>query len=603
MKSQYLVGLLASSVSLSSVYADNAMVAAEIELPTMRVNDTRALAKPEEWSYGQVPSFDVISSAPNRVTQQLISSFYLFEQALDIVWPGLRDSTQSPLTIVLAGKGEFEDFKPKQTDDTKHLGGTASLLLAKGDRRYIVVNLSVSDLFIAGAPRDGSNDSVDEYLGEERVGGRLGGVTVDYEAQLRREYVRMLLEKLNPRFPVWVEEGLAQLLRGMDVDHQRIRFAKVEGLQLTRNSPGAQTAESEALGSMGNGSAHDGAVMRGGQGSMDSGFHSAFVERGLMSFPEMFAVERDSPEVQNSIGGLWGKQCYAFVHLCLYGEGQRYQKPFLTFLNRLRSEPVSEELFKECFGMDYRKMATTMRAYITDTASKSYTFTPAKKSGRKNLFDQTPIEFRLAKQSELAQVKGALYEISGRTDDARAELFLAYRRGEREPALLAEIGLLELSLGETERARKFLEESVKAGIVQPAAYLALANLRWTDLAKEFGGETKIPADRIEPVTSLLRTAANQPNPPVVIFERLVKIFEQVNQRISPADEKLLVQACVWYPHNLRLAFSTARLCAQGTRLSDAHALAEHGLRYAPDEATKQGFASLKASLPAAPRGE
>lgn len=64
----------------------------------------------------------------------------------------------------------------------------------------------------------------------------------------------------------------------------------------------------------------------------------------------------DSPEAINPLGNnVWAKQSYAFVHMCLYGRGKRYQKPFATFLTRLGKEPVSEELFKECFKMDYKK--------------------------------------------------------------------------------------------------------------------------------------------------------------------------------------------------------------------------------------------------------
>ena len=43
----------------------------------------------------------------------------------------------------------------------------------------------------------------------------------------------------------------------------------------------------------------------------------------------------------------WGKQAYAFVHMCLYGRGLKYQKPFLQFITRLDREPLSEALFKE----------------------------------------------------------------------------------------------------------------------------------------------------------------------------------------------------------------------------------------------------------------
>ena len=204
----------------------------------------------------------------------------------------------------------------------------------------------------AGTPEDPSNPD--------------RGVEVDYAVQLHREYVHFLLSRMNPRPQPWLEEGLAQLMASMTFDTKEIVFAQLP-------DPNEGTAEEALAALAGNGVKVNGPAQ-------DKAFNAALAQGHLMSLGQMFAVTRDSPEAVNTIAGRWAKQCWLFVHLCLYGEHQRYLRPFAEFVSRSQREPITEDLFKQCFKMSYNDMLFEFRSYAQDTAYKSIKFKP--KQGR-----------------------------------------------------------------------------------------------------------------------------------------------------------------------------------------------------------------------------
>jgi hypothetical protein len=62
-------------------------------------------------------------------------------------------------------------------------------------------------------------------------------------------------------------------------------------------------------------------------------------------------------------------------------------------------------------------------------------------------------------------------------DLAGKTLLRAYRSGSRDPRLLAVLGLYECDIGNYAQSATLLESATKAGVVRPAAYLALSRLR------------------------------------------------------------------------------------------------------------------------------
>ena len=235
-------------------------------------------------------------------------------------------------------------------------------------------------------------------------------ISVDQEQQLHREYIHFLLSRLNPRPAPWLEEGLSQLLSTITYSATQIEFARLP--QANRVTPlEAMGAASTRLGKLGGGV--DSSLPAPDTGaSTDKAFNESLATAALMPMDQMFAVTRDSPVALNAIGSLWSKQCLLFVHMCLYGEGQRYQKSFLQFLARSAREPITEDLFKQCFDMSYDQMLTVFRGYAQDTDYKSTTF----KNG--HLPEVPDLGLRDATEPEIGRIKGEALRMAGHPEAA-----------------------------------------------------------------------------------------------------------------------------------------------------------------------------------------
>ncbi|MDB6166140.1 MAG: hypothetical protein JWQ83_1280, partial [Lacunisphaera sp.] len=287
---------------------------------------------------------------------------------------------------------------------------------------------------------------------------------------------------------------------------------------------------------------------------------------------------------------------YEFVHMCLYGRGKQFQKPFLTYLARAKGAPLSEALFQECFGRSLKKMQDELQAYAGFT---DYRWSQI--VARKGHALATPPEalLREATPAEIGRIKGQGLLLAGHRDAARVALITPYVRGEYDPELLAALGLFEIAAGKPERARKFLESAVAGHTAQPGAYLALARLRHAEQRRAFSG----PLDdrQRETVLAPLRTATALP-PLVGVYELMVEVWLQSAARPAAADLDLLDKGVRDFPHQLRLVYHAAQLCADSGFPKRAASLADWGHRLALETADKERFAQLQANLPAVPPG-
>ena len=74
-----------------------------------------------------------------------------------------------------------------------------------------------------------------------------------------------------------------------------------------------------------------------------------------------------------------------------------------------------------------------------------------------------------------------------------------------------------------------------------------------------------------------------------------------NSGIGLAAAKLFVaEGAQLFPTRLKLVYQAAVVAGDAGELQAAHALADHGIKYGPDEKVKKRFEDLKATLPPAP---
>ena len=579
--------LVAAIASVGFAFGASVLSGAEkpadpvIELPKFVVTDSRELPEPESWRYAAIPGVEILSNASDRTTQRLIRDFEMFRDALNVVWR-MPDQTNTPILLILCGRGgKFDAFVPAKAEGGPEVT-RASVFLKGKERTAIVVDVEATVLNVLSVDADDPATGVNSTQ-----------FAVEHNKQLYREYVRYMMSKSVPRLPVWFEEGMAQIVMAMKFDKKFIEFGKLED----PNTVSAQAAMVASSNAAATAEDPDAAVLPGAPAE-DRDFNAALAQRALLPWDQFFAVTYDSPEAMNPLGNnRWAKQAYAFVHMGLYGEGGIWQKPFTQFLMRATREPVTEALMKDCFKMTYKQLGLQMRGYIqvTNYTSKEYRIKGA------GMPEPSPLALRDATQSEVGRIKGQAFLLGGKKAAARAELIAPYTRGERDPQLLAALGLLEKSDDREDRARKFLTAAVAADTADADAYLELARFKFDDAVKSAGApDIPFPADQRAEITRLLLKARSLPPQNPAVYELLADTW--VHSPTPPQRDDLvpLVQGVQLFPARLRMVYETATLCADAKIYDAAHSLAEHGVKSAPDAATKAKFEQFRATLPPLP---
>ena len=404
-----------------------------VQLPVFEVSDTRILPPPEDWLYATLPGFEVLSSLSAGETRRSLQDFALLQSAINVIMPGIQPSPSGPPSLlILCGRGnDFSRFvPPAQEVDTYR---TNSLFITLPDRTAIVINRRQIDLEIDGdalaALDPGATalppiaDADDAPLEEElSIGATL---EVDPARAFYQEYFRYLIRRQTGTDQQrWFEEGMARMLAAVDFSKRRISFAQIGD---------------------------------GFGGIKGTDFGALLSRRALIPLDDMFGNQSAKPDQ------VWSAQCYAFVHLCLYGRGQRYQSAFLRFVTRSAREPLTEELFNACFGQDFKAMTSELRGYIEFTDHKSIQFN-AKKG--ESLPEPPVVEVRSATDAGSGRLVGETLAAAARISEAGLTLVAPYSRGERDPRLLAALGLYASANHDTERAKKYLSEAVKLGVVR-----------------------------------------------------------------------------------------------------------------------------------------
>jgi len=552
-----------------------------VELPKFVVTDTRELPPPEAWRYATLPGFEVLSNAADQATQRLLRDFDLFRQALGHVWPQ-PNRTLHPTSLIICGKrSKFESFVPeaRYAPETQ----LASVFLKRGQQTAIVINLEATTLNVLDV----------DSLVDVPIGTDSGQIGIDHNKQLYREYVRYLLSRSEPRLPPWLEEGLAQIFMRMEFSQRWIVFAKLEDPNTISAEAAVVAAVNELLGEE-----PDSLMARPGAPAVDRDFNAALQRKALVPLETFFAVAHDSPEARSVLGNnRWAKQAYAFVHMCLYGLNGRYQKPFAVFLQRLSREPPSEELFKQVFKKTYPQMLDELRGYIDFTVYQHKEF----RSRQDVIVAPPPLALRAATESEVGRIKGEAMVLAGNAKGARIELVAPYARGERDPYLLAALGLYEKNHGDPARAQKLLEAAFAGQVRRPDACLELARFRLADAsAKPEAPNGRLSAAQTSAVLAPVTFAHGTPPFLPALYDVAGDAWARSAAPPTAADAKLMIEGARLFPSKMRLVFQAGVMARDTGDLRSAHTLADLGIRWSPPGAGKQSFEALKASLPPEP---
>jgi hypothetical protein len=505
-----------------------------IELPKFEVKDSRLLPPPESWHYAEVPGFEILSNISERETKRFTRDFLLLQEVIQVIMPALTTGRSDvPTTLILCGRANgFDAFVPVNRDDDRF--STNALFFENPEHTAIVIDFALAELDLDASTR----------------------VEADPYHSFYREYFRYLIRRrLGSHPPPWLEEGLVQLFAAVDFDKKWIDF-----------------------GMIGNGF---------GDAKIDD-FNERLHKRWLMPLDQMFANDGTQRNA------FWAAECYGFVHMCLYATGKPYQKQFIEFVSRLDQEPLTEELFQQCFHRTYKQMLVELRGYILFTG---YTYVQIKTKRGHELAEPPAIPVRDASPAETGRIKGEALRLGGHTDEAHLALIAPYIRGDTEPRLLAALGLDEVAAGHDERANKFLSEAARLKVVRARAYLELARLRYKTALAAVGDGGRLTPQQVADVFAVLKVARSQP--PQLADEYSLAAEVWTHAAAKPTRDQFLgvAQGVREFPFDARLLMQVIQLAANNGYEEDAQVLAERGVRaFAGKPVERDQFALLAASF-------
>ncbi len=539
-----------------------------VHLPKFEVVDTRLLPVPESWKYASIPGYEILTATSDRNTRLFVREFSRLQQVLTALWPSIRHEVpEVPVSIILCDRGDkFEDFIPPE--HREQANAVNGLFYQRKESATIIVDFAVGELFTGAFsssdfgikdPVAGSSTEPAEFGDPQAqpTEARAGVERADPFRAFRLSYLRFLIDNgSNGRLPEWFKVGLLEILANIDYTRKTIEVGRVGDVS----------------------------------GAKSTDFNLALAERGLLPMPELFGPR--PTEVRQ--GYTWTKQNYAFVHYCLYGEKRSHAAALVNYLERIEKTAPTEAIFKECFGMDYGEMELALRSYVRHT---DHSYSEYKSQGGAVYQDPPKLELRDASDGEVGRIKGEALRLSGQAEVARRFIIAPYIRGERQPDLLAALGLAEHEAGEQVRARKFFEAAAKAGTRRARVYVLLAEMRANEaLAKS--GRKLLGREALDQVLPLLVKARSLPPLLPELYEVAADIWQSSDVRPSREEFNFVLQGALLFPARLPLVYRAALIAARTGYGHEARLLVEHGERYSTDPRGRQLFTRLRTDYPA-----
>jgi hypothetical protein len=249
----------------------------------------------------------------------------------------------------------------------------------------------------------------------------------------------------------------------------------------------------------------------------------------------------------------WLSTAALFVRWGLYSHPERREN-FWRFAHRACSEPVTETLFRECFGQSYHEVRAELSWYIKPALTE-YAIAPVQ------LSPMPAINLDQAKHSEIGRVLGEWLRIEAEALEAKfPEQAREYREqaveklqriydrsGVRDPRLLATMGLLALQSGQPQDAISHLAGAVAGKVSGPKVYLELASLRLAAAQNQGEVSEKDYTD----IAQLLSQAEQQSPPMRAVYMMLAELLPKLDA-ITPDQRAALQRGLVYFPFDANL---------------------------------------------------
>lgn len=386
-------------------------------------------------------------------------------------------------------------------------------------------------------------------------------------------HVRYLINGRVPVLPTWLGDGVERLLRGVDFVQAPVSLRPLIWLS---------EKESDAL-------AWDGTR-----------------PRALLPASELFAAEaaRAAEKQHPRRAAVRASTEELFLRWAIT-TGSATRAALWRFAARAAEEPVTEELFEANFGFDFAELRDRLSDFLPKAVRETARLAP----GRQPPLPTFTVE--LATPNQVARVRGewerlAIGHVQRRLPaarepyvaQARRTLRRAYDAGDRDPRLLATMGLCEIDAGNPAGARPYLEPAVAAGVVRPRAYHELARLRFADLRRDGSEAGRLTFTELAPVFGPLRRALTQAPPLPEVYGLLADAWARCETAPTAAELAELLEGARLFGRKPAVGVPIARALARHGRRAEAAAVLATADREAADDESRTAVSQLRAELAA-----
>ena len=541
-----------------------------VALPPFMVEE---LAKGPPWRYAQSPDFEILSRCNDSTTRHLTETYHRLHRLLALVLPErLQVRHDVTKTVIFYD----EELRPAASQEIiaqmlrssgavpppeELAGGRGFRGIAPAPRRYTFLpNMRLWDkdaMAIFAIVRSGELDANTLFL--------------------TSDYVGYLVRSRTPSLPAWFVTGLLGLYPQMKFRGEIITLEPAEWVS---------AAETRLLKA------------------------DPKTSRPLLPFAAFLRAETSANhQTKEENLRVWSSQAELFIRWALDGRAGARREGFWKFVERSAAEPVTEKLAQECLGLDYAALAGQLAAFLPAAVRRTVTLRPEAS------IKLPPLALRHATDGEIARIKGdwerleidyvrrRFPELAPKyVEQARRTLLRAYDRNDRDPRLLAVLGLCEIDAGNDAGARDHLEAAARLGVVRPRAWLELARLRLAERLEAPASDGKLSAGQAAEVLAPLFTARSQ-NPPLPeVYELIAEVWSRCASAPTHGHLAVLSEGVALFPRRVPLVQRAAALFLENGYAEEAAAFIDLGQRIATDDAERARFAELQTRLPAAPDG-
>ncbi|MDQ8183219.1 tetratricopeptide repeat protein [Pelagicoccus sp. SDUM812005] len=443
---------------------------------------SQVLAK-KNWIHIQSEHFEVFSETGKGRTRTIVEELHDTHGIFEVLFPKLGNSKRHRLKVIIAKERTLNrEIAPLYKGKPKDLAGFYGKSL---EGRLLVINGSVDW----------------NYLREVVL----------------HEYTHFLLDQPGIEFPLWMNEGLAEVFS-----------------TISRNGKGKVTV----------GRANDYRLL-------------LLARSKLMPLDELFAVDHSSPVYNNSGhgAGIYYAQSWALIHYLLFGTHELPKNAFTKVVEHaIAGKTFYDTAIQKLLGRDLDTLKRELDSYCDGGEYSSYRYTLDDADS-----DLQFEEFKLSgKELEYLIVEAKL-SIRGRKE-AQASVDAFIEAYPDEPESYSLRGYLELLSGRDPQAIELLEKAVKRSSQSPQTYLhfAGAKLRQYINSTTYRENALDELKTRELLTYLFKARALAGPFDEKLYHCIGEVWLSSQVRPTSDHMAILIEGLQNYPHDSHLAFYLAR---------------------------------------------